>query len=122
MIKTIFFCITMSLFITACSKKSTSNTTSVDYQVVATNSSMINIIYNNVLGNKVSTSSQNSWTFNIPNVTKPFTAYIQAASNSPFTSVTTECTVTILVNGSVVKTATISSNTIATAEAEFVIQ
>ena len=122
MVKTLVICITAFLFFSACNKSSSDSTTRVEYQVTATNSSKIDIDYNNVLGNKISTSAQNSWVFDVVIDKKPFTAYIQAASASPFSSVTTTCTVNILVNGSIVKTTTVSSNTVATAEAEYTVQ
>lgn len=122
MIKAIFICFAPFVFCTACNKKNYAGTTTVEYQVVVTNSSKIDITYNNVLGNKIMVTAQDGWTFDITDVKKPFTAYIQAASTSPFSSVTTTSTVNILVNGSIVKTDTASSNTVATAEAEYILQ
>ena len=115
-------CVAAFFFFTAC-KKDDDKSTTVLYQVVAMNSSKIDITYNNVLGNKIVTSAQNNWTLDIPNPSsKPFTAYIQAASTSPFSSVKTACTVNIIVNGAVVKTVADSSNTVAVVTAEYVVQ
>ena len=122
MVRTLVICLAAFFFFSDCNKSSSSSNTTVEYQVTTTNSSKIDITYNNVLGNKISLSAQNSWVFDIVIDKKPFTAYIQAASTSPFSSVTTSCTVNILVNGAIVKTATISSNTVANAEAEYTIQ
>jgi hypothetical protein len=123
MIKSILIFLSAFIFFASCNKKdSGSTTTVVEYQVSATNSSKIDIAYNNVLGNKLTVSALNSWALDITDPTKPYTAYVQASSSSPFSSVTTECTVTILVNGAVVKTTKVASNTVAVAEAEFVVQ
>lgn len=122
MVRTFVICVVAFIFSSACNKSNSSSTTTVEYQVTATNSSNIDINYNNVLGNKISSSAQNSWVFDVIVDKKPFPAYIQAASSSPFSSITTACTVNILVNGAIVKTATISSNTVATAEAEYTVQ
>jgi hypothetical protein len=122
MVRTLVICVASFILFSACNKSSSNATTTVEYQVSATNSSNIDINYNNVLGNKISVSAQNSWVFDVVIDKKPFTAYIQAASASPFSSITTTCTVNILVNGTIVKTATISSNTVATAEAEYTVQ
>jgi hypothetical protein len=120
---------TFAVFLVVCilsagCKKSSSNSSNavVEYQVVATNSSNIAISYNDVLEQKVLVSANNSWTFDIDISKKPYSAYIQASSSSPFSSITTTCTVNILVNGSVVKTTTVSSNTVAVAEAEYTVQ
>jgi hypothetical protein len=123
MIRTIVVCLVVALLFSTCKKSNSDNsTTIVEYQVTTTNSSNLDITYNNILGNKIPASAQNSWVFDIKGPTKPFTAYIQASSSSPFTSVTTTCTVNILVNGSVAKTTTVSSNTVAVAEAEYIVQ
>ena|SRR5664279_1545846 len=105
-----------------CKKSSSSSSVTVEYQVATTNSSGIDISYNNVLGNKTQVSAQTSWVFDIDVSAKPYSAYIQASSSSPFSSIQTTCTVTILVNGGVVKTATVSSNTVAVAEADYTVQ
>jgi hypothetical protein len=111
------------LLLTACKKSSSDNGTStVTYQVTATNSSGIAVTYNNVLENKVQVNAQNSWTMDVVISQKPFHAYVQAVSSSPTSSVQTTCTVSILVNGSVVKTANVTSGTAATALAEFTVQ
>ena len=121
--RVILICITTFVFLIACNKKKDDNTsTVVVYQVTATNSTKIDITYNNALGNKIIVTAKDSWTFEIDNPVKPFNAYVQAVSSSPFSSVTTSCTATILVNGSIVKTIEASSNTSATAEAESTIQ
>ena len=122
MTRTIICCIVLFTLLGACNKKADNNTVTVEYQAIATNSSQIDITYNNVLGNKIVTSGKDAWTFQIPNPTKPFTAYLKGESTSPFSSVTTSLTVNIVVNGSVVKTLTTTSNTIAVAEIEYVIQ
>jgi hypothetical protein len=123
MIKAIVICLASALLLSACKKSnSNNNTTIVEYQVTTTNSSNIDIIYHNIVGNKIPTSAKDSWVFDVSGPTKPFIAYIKASSASPFSSVTTTCTVNILVNGSVVKTATVSSNTVAVAEAEYTVQ
>jgi hypothetical protein len=122
MIKRILFFLSAVIFFASCNKKEASTTTVVEYQVVATNSTKIDIDYNNVLGNKLTVSALNSWVLDITDPPKPYTAYVKASSSSPFSSVTTECTVSILVNGAVVKTAKVSSNSVAVAEAEFVVQ
>ena len=105
----------------ACSKKSTP-TAMVQYQVTATNSANIDINYTNVAGQKIQVSAKDTWTSDKLNPPTPFTAHIQASSAPPLGSVTTTCTVNILVNGTIAKTATASSNTLAVAEAEFVAQ
>ncbi|HMC86532.1 MAG TPA: hypothetical protein VKI61_13485 [Chitinophagaceae bacterium] len=105
-----------------CKKSSSNSSITVEYQVTTTNSSNIDISYNNVLGNKTQVNTQTSWVFDIIGPTKPYSAYIQASSSSPFSSIQTTCTVTILVNGGIVKTATASSNTIAVAEADYTVQ
>jgi hypothetical protein len=112
------------LLLTACKKSDSDNTSTatVTYQVTATNSSGIAISYNNVLENKIAVNAQNSWTFDVIISQKPFHAYLQAISTSPTSSVQTTCTVNILVNGSVVKTASNTSSAAATAEAEFTVQ
>ncbi len=117
-------CMIAGLLFAACKKSSSDSggTTTVEYQVLTTNSSGISITYNNVLGNKVQVNAQNNFTFDVTVDTKPFDAYIQATSTSPFSSVTTSCTVNIVVNGSVAKTATVSSNTAAVAQAEYTVQ
>jgi hypothetical protein len=121
--RTILICFCSALLFSACKKSNAGNsTTIVEYQVTATNSSNIDIFYNNILGNKIPVSAKTSWVFDITGPPKPFTAYVQASSSSPFTSITTTCTVNILVNGSVVKTATDSSNTVAVAEAQYIVQ
>ncbi|GAC1432905.1 MAG: hypothetical protein NVSMB7_08670 [Chitinophagaceae bacterium] len=113
----------ISVLFTACKKTSpASSTMAVEYQVTATNSSGIAISYNNVLEQKVLVNAQNSWVFDVTVGQKPFHAYIQASSTSPFSSVTSVCTVSILVNGNIVKTATVSSNTVAVAEAAYTVQ
>ncbi len=123
MIKAILTCLFAVVLFSTCKKSSGSGSaTIVEYQVTTTNSSNIDIIYNNILGDKIPVSAKTDWVFDINGPSKPFTAYIQASSSSPFTSITTTCTVNILVNGSVVKTATVSSNTVAVAEAEFTVQ
>ena len=94
----------------------------VQYQVTATNSSNIDISYNNVLGQKLQVSVKDSWTSDNLNPPTPYTAYIKASSAPPLGSVTTNCTVNILVNGAIVKTATVSSNTLAVAEATYTVQ
>lgn len=111
------------LLFAGCKKSnSDSNGTTVTYQVTATNSSGIAISYNNVLENKIQVNAQNSFTIDVIISQKPFHAYVQAVSSSPTSSVQTTCTVSILVNGSVVKTASNTSGTAATAEAEFTVQ
>jgi hypothetical protein len=121
--KKILFLAGMIVLLTACKKSSSdNNTTTVTYQVTATNSSGIAISYNNVLENKIAVNAQNSWSFDVIISQKPFHAYLQAVSSSPTSSVQTTCTVNILVNGSVVKTASNTSGTAATAEAEFTVQ
>jgi hypothetical protein len=110
----------LALF-TGCNK-SGSGTTTVEYQVATTNSSSIDISYTNAAGTKTQLNTTTSWVFDIVNPTRPFAASIQASSHSPFSSITTTCTVTVLVNGSVVKTNTSSSNTIAVAEADYNLQ
>ena len=122
MTRTILFCLALLTLLGACNKKSENNTVTVEYQAFAANSSKLDITYNNVVGNKIVTSAKDAWDFQIPNPTKPFTAYLKAESSSPFSSVTTSLTVNIVVNGSIVKTLTTTSNTIAVAEIEFVIQ
>jgi hypothetical protein len=122
MIRTMAVFLAIFIFFTGCKKSSSDSSTVVEYQVTATNSSNIDITYNNTLGAKTLTSANNTWTYDITIPSKPYTAYIQASSTSPFSSVTTTCTVNILVNGTVVKTATVSSNTIAKAEAEYTVQ
>lgn len=112
----------MMLLLGACKKASTSGTTTVTYQVTATNSSGIAITYNNVLENKIQVNAQNNWSFDVVISQKPFHAYVQAVSSSPTSSVQTTCTVNILVNGSMVKTAANTSGTAATAEAEYTVQ
>jgi hypothetical protein len=116
---------TVFMLFAACKKSSSDNNTTVTYQVTATNSSTIAINYNNALENKIPLNAQNSWTYDVTISQKPFHAYLQAVSSSPTSSVQTTCTVSILVNGSVVKTAsntsTAGSNS-ATAEAEFTVQ
>jgi len=119
--RTSLVCLTILLLFSAC-KKSGSTSTTVEYQVTATNSSNIAISYNNILGQKVQVNAQTSWSFDITDPQKPFTASVQGSSTSPFSSVQTTCTVNILVNGNVVKTATVSSNTVAVALAEYVVQ
>ncbi len=121
--KTLWLAGAVLLFLAACKKSSSDNhNNSVTYQVTATNSSGISISYNNVLENKIQVNAQNSWTLDVVNSPKPFHAYLQAVSTSPTSSVQTTCTVSILVNGSVVKTATNTSGTSATTEAEFTVQ
>jgi hypothetical protein len=122
MIRTIAVFLVACFLFTGCKKSSSDSSTVVEYQVIATNSSSISINYNNVLQQKVLVSANNSWTLDITISQKPYSAYIQASSNSPFSSITTDCTVNILVNGSVVKTATVSSNTTAVAEADYTVQ
>jgi hypothetical protein len=122
MIRTIVICMAAFISFAACNKSNSSSNTVIEYQVTTTNSSNIDISYNNVLQQKVLVSANNSWVFDVTISQKPFTAYIQASSTSPFSSITTTCTVTIFVNGSVAKTATVSSNTVAVAEAEYVVQ
>ena len=121
LLKMTIICLCAVLFAGAC-KKSGSTTTVVEYQVSATNSSNIEISYNNIIGSKVVTNAQTSWVFDITDPQKPFTASVQGSSTSPFSSVQTSCTVNILVNGNVVKTATVSSNTVAVAKAEYIVQ
>lgn len=115
------FVISCTLF-AGCKKSNSSSTTTVEYQVSATNSSTIDIDYNNAIGNKTETSATNSWVMDLTITQKPYTASIQASSTSPFSSIQTTCTVTILVNGNIEKTATVSSNTTAVAEADFTVQ
>lgn len=110
------------LLLAACKKTSTNDTTTVTYQVTATNSSNIAITYNNVLENKIQLNAQNNWSFDVVLSQKPFHAYVQAVSTSPTSSVQTTCAVNILVNGSVVKTASNTSGTAATAEAAYTVQ
>lgn len=112
----------MIFLFAACKKSGSDNATTVTYQVSATNSSGISISYNNVLENKIQVNAQNSWTIDVIVAQKPFHASLQAVSNSPTSAVQTTCTVNILVNGSVVKTASNTSGTAATAEAEFTVQ
>jgi len=121
MSKITLFCLSVFM-IASCNKKDETGTTTVEYQVIATNSSSIAITYSNVVGNKITTSAQNSWTINVINPPKPYGASIEAASTSPFSSVTTSCTVNILVNGAVVKTDTKTSNGVATAAATFTVE
>jgi len=121
MIKRIFIYTAAFFFLTACNKKDDVSTTVIRYQVAATNSSKIDITYNNAIGNKITLIGKDSWVFEITNPPRPFTSYLKAVSTSPFGSVTTECTVNILVNGSVVKTATVSGNPEAVAEAEYIV-
>ena len=64
--------------------------------------------YNNAIGNEIPLIGKDTWTFEITNSPKPFTSCLKDISTSPFGSGITECTVNILVNGSVVKTATVS--------------
>ena len=106
----------------ACKKSNSDSSTTVTYQVTATNSSGIAISYNNVLENKIQVNAQNSWSFDVTISSKPFHAYVQAVSTSPTSTVQTTCTVNILVNGSVVKTASNTSGTAATAEAAYTVQ
>src|SRR5450432_3780159 len=106
-------CIISFLLFIGCKKSNSASSVTVEYQVTTTNSSNIDISYNNVLGNKTQVNAQTSWVFDIIGPTKPYSAYIQASSSSPFSSIQTTCTVKILVNGGIVKTATASSNTIA---------
>jgi hypothetical protein len=122
MVRTIAVFLVIFVFLTGCNKSSSNSAAVIQYQVTATNSSGIDVVYNNVLQQKVQVSASNSWVFDITIAEKPFTAYIRASSTSPFSSVQTSCTVNILLNGTVVKTATVSSNTIAVAEAEYVVQ
>lgn len=105
-----------------CKKSNSSSTTTVEYQVSATNSSTVDIDYNNAIGNKTETSATNNWVMDLTITQKPYNASIQASSTSPFSSIQTTCTVTILVNGTIEKTATVSSNTTAVAEADFTVQ
>ena len=121
MIKTVAFVFILGLSMIACNKKSSDSTTVIEYQVSATNSSSIAISYNNVLEQKVMVNAQNSWVFDVTVDQKPFHAYIQASSISPTSTVQTKCIVTILVNGSPVKADTVSSNTTAVAEAEYLL-
>ena len=61
------------LLLTACKKSSSDNGSStVTYQVTATNSSGIAITYNNVLENKVQVNAQSSWTMDVVISQKPF--------------------------------------------------
>ena len=120
--KALFLSGLIFLLLANCKKSSSDGNTTVTYQVTATNSSGIAISYNNVLENKIPVNVQNSWTFDVIISQKPFHAYVQAISSSPTSSVVTTCTVNILVNGSVVKTATNSGSSTATAEAAYTVQ
>ncbi|MEP6747881.1 MAG: hypothetical protein ABJB86_09145 [Bacteroidota bacterium] len=122
MIRSLAVLLVVFLFFTACKKSSSDSTTTIEYQVITTNSSSIEINYTNAAGTKTVADANSSWTFDVVNPQKPFSASIQASSKSPFSSVTTTCTVNILVNGSTVKTATVSSNTVAVAEADYTVQ
>jgi len=119
MSKGIFIYTVAFFFLTACNKKNDTGTTVIQYQVIATNSSKIDIIYNNAIGNKITVIGKDNWALDITNPPKPFAAYLKATSTSPFGSVTTGCTVNILVNGSLMKTVTISGNPEAVAETEY---
>src|SRR4051812_11900052 len=115
--KALLFAATILFLFAGCKKSSSDNSNAtVTYQVTATNSSGISISYNNVLENKIQVNAQNSWTMDVAISQKPFHAYVQAVSSSPTSSVQTTCTVSILVNGSVVKTASNTNGTAATAE------
>lgn len=119
LIPVIFLLVT---FVGCKKSNSGSGSLSVEYQVNATNSSGLSAEYNNVLGNRITITAQNSYSYDLTVDQKPFTAYVKGSSTSPFSSVTSVCTVNILVNGAIVKTATVSSNTLAVAEATYIIQ
>jgi hypothetical protein len=121
MMRSIAALLVIFLFYTACKKSSSDSSTTVEYQVTTTNSSSIAIKYMNPAGDTTLVNAQTSFILDI-NPQKPFNSYIQASSSSPFSSITTTCTVNILVNGNIVKTATVSSNTIAVAEADYKVQ
>jgi hypothetical protein len=122
MLRTIAFFLVIFLLAAGCKKSSSDSTFTVEYQVTTTNSSSIAINYNNAIGDSILTNASSSWIYDLPGLQKPFKARIQASSSSPFSSIQTTCTVNILVNGGLVKTATVSSNTIAVAEADYTVQ
>ena len=97
MIRTLAVFLAICILFNACKKSSSdSGTTTVECQITATNSSGIAISYNNVLEQKVLVNAQNSWSFDVIVDQKPFHAYIQGSSTSPFSSITSVCTVNIL--------------------------
>ena len=121
--KPIFYLIVLSVLFLSCNKSTSSGGKSVEYQVTATNYSQITVAYNNENEQYVSGSYQSGWKYNFTTAKKPFTTLVRAISlSSSVGTLSTTCTIKILVDGVVVKTETLSNTVAADITAQFVIQ
>jgi hypothetical protein len=121
--KTIFNFLLLTLLFISCNKSTSSGGKSVEYQVTATNYSQITVAYNNENEQYVSGSYQSGWKYTFTTTKKPFTTLVRAISlSSSVGTLTTTCTIKILVDGVVVKTESLSNATAADVTAQYVIQ